>query len=391
MNARTLLLLSTLVAATALTACGGGAGGGSLPSAGGTTTTQSAQQQTEDAINTANDVGSPLKDFSSFDESTGSPAQSGLARTQAVTTQTAGDGTCNNGVEFFAPDKKGDAGSTERIDFYDNGCTAIARDAVRIYNSSGATSETVQRTVSLYQLNATSPAAVRSETVNYINASFDQYGFPVVKNGFARTHTGELSLNGVKTIDADGELIVAPSSGGSTTFCSDSAGFNATGDAALNETFGWAGVMPSGTRTVNSDGSVTWQTTHTGSTYTGAIGGFSIQAGVQNTACPLSTPMFTLAGGTQKGQYTLPVTATYNHGVLVNLTVQNATLPNGDALNVQTNSGVSPSDSHFISGTLAKDGSTVANFNVDAFGDGVLVVVSTGKQYQIEDWHVVKA
>lgn len=391
MNARNLLLLSTLAAAAMLTACGGGAGGGSLPSAGGTNTAQSAQQQTEDAIDTANDVGSPLKDFSSYDESTGSPAQASLTRTQAVTTQTAGDGTCSNGVEFFAPDKKGDANSTERIDFYDNGCTAAARDAVRIYNTSGAASETVQRTVSLYQMDGTSPAAVRSETVNYVNASFDQYGFPVVKNGFARTHTGELSVNGVKTIDADGELVVAAASGNSTTFCSDSAGFNATGDAALNETFGWAGVMPNGTRTVNNDGSVTWQTTHTGSTYTGPIGGFSIQAGVQNTACPISTPMFALAGGTQKGQYTLPVTATYNHGVLVNLTVQNATLPNGDTLGVQTNAGVSPANSHFISGTLSKDGGTVATFNVDAFGDGVLVVASTGKQYQIEDWHVVKA
>lgn len=392
MNARHLLLLSTLVAATALTACGGGgaAGVGTLPSSGGTNTTQSAQQQTEDAIDTANDVGSPVKDFTSYDESTGSPAQAGFARTQTVKTQTAGDGTCSNGVEFFAPDKKGDAHSTERIDFYDNGCTAIARDAVRIYTSLDANSETVQRTVSLYQLNGTSPTAVRSETVNYLNATFDQFGYPVLQNGFARTHTGELSMNGVKTIDADGELIVEPSSAGTTTFCGDSAGFNATGDASLNETFGWAGVMPNGTRTANSDGTVTWQTTHNGSTYTGAIGGLSIQAGVQNTSCPIATPMFTLAGGAVKGQYTLPVTATYNHGMLVNLTVQNATLPNGDSLNVQTNSGVSPSDAHFISGTLAKSGNTVANFNVDALGDGVLVVASTGKHYQIEDWHVVK-
>jgi hypothetical protein len=394
MNARNLLILSTLLAATALTGCGGGgaAGGNStLPPASGGSTMQSAQTQTEDAIDTANDVGTPMKDFASYDSDTTSPAQGTLLRTQGAVRETAGDGTCSNGVEFFAPDKNGDANSTERIDFYDNGCTAMARDAVRIYSSSGANSETVQRTVSLYALNSTSASAVRSETVNYINATFDKFGYPVLAGGFARTHTGELSVSGVKTIDGDGELVVEPSSGSASTFCSDSAGFNATGDASLNETFGWAGVMPSGTRTLNSDGSVTWQTTHTGSTYTSAIGGLSIQAGVQNASCPISTPMFTLAGGTVKGQYNLPITATYDHGILTNLTIQNASLTNGDTLNVQTNSGVSPGDPHFISGTLAKSGSTIASFNVDAFGDGVLVVASTGKQYQIEDWHVVKA
>lgn len=384
MNARTLCTTASLLAALALTACGGGSGTtGSLtpPTNGGTT--QSTQTQTEDAVDTANDVGTPVKDFSSFDESTGSPLQS-------VTRQSTGDGTCNNGVELFAPDKKGDANSTERIDFYDNGCTAVARDAVRVYTSTGANSETVQRTVSLYLLNATSPAAVRSETVNFRDATFDQFGYPIAKDGFARTHTGELDISGAKTIAEDGELVVAPSSAGSTTFCSDSAGFNATGVAALNETFGWAGVMPNGTRTVNSDGSVTWNSTHNGTVYTGPIGGLSIQAGVQNTACPIATPMFTLAGGATKGTFTLPVSATFDRGILTNLTIQNATLANGDTLNVQTNSGVQPGDSHFISGTLAKSGTQIASFNVDAFGDGVLIVAATGKQYQIEDWHVVK-
>jgi hypothetical protein len=392
MNARTFLALTALLAGTTLTACGGGGGGASpsLPPATGGNTAQSLQQQTEDSIDTANALGSPVKDFSTYnDDATGSPVQSSL-RTQSVSAQSVGDGSCNNGVEFFAPDKKGDPNSTERVDFYDNGCTAMARDAVRIWTASGPSSETIQRTVSLYALNSTTAAATRSETVNYTNATFDQYGYPVVKNGFDRTNTGELDVNGVKTIDGDSELAVAASAGASTTFCADSAGFNATGNQSLNETFGWAGMTPSGTRTVNSDGSVTWQSTHSGTVYTGPIGGLSIQAGVQNTACPISTPMFALAGGTAKGEYSIPISATFSHGILTTLTVTNASLVNGDTLNVQTNSGVSSADPHFISGTLAKNGTTVANFNVDAFGDGVLVVAASGKQYQIEDWHVVK-
>lgn len=392
MNARTLFTTLPLLAALTLAACGGGsgAGGGITPPAGSGTTQQSTQTQTEDAITTANDVGAPVKDFSTYNDASGSPLQSLNRRTDAVSVQSIGDGSCNNGVEFFAPDKHGDANSSERIDFYDNACTATARDAVRIYTSTGTNAETVQRTVSLYALNGTSPAAVRSETVNYRNATFDQLGYPIVKDGFARTHTGELDITGAKTVVADGELVVAASTGNSSTFCSDSAGYNATGFASLDETFGWAGVMPNGTRTVNSDGSVTWNTTHNGTTYAGTIGGLSIQTGTENTACPIATPMFTLAGGTAKGSYNLPVSATFTHGILTNLTIQNATLANGDTLNVQTNSGVQPGDSHFISGTLAKSGTQVATFNVDAFGDGVLVVTASGKQYQIEDWHVVK-
>ncbi len=390
MNARHLMAIAALAAGTTLTACGGGSGTSNLPAQTGGGSTQSASQQTQDAIDVANGVGTPLKDFSDYNEATGSPSQGALFRTQSVAKQAVANGSCNNGVEFFAPDKKSDANSTERIEFYDNGCTAIARDAVRIWTSTGANSETVARTVSMYVLNGGSPAAVRSETVNYSNAAFDQYGYPIVTSGFDRTHAGELDINGAKTIDGNGELVVAPAAGDTASFCADSAGFNATGDASLRETFGWAGVMPQGTRTVNANGSVTWESTHTGSVYTGPIGSFSIQIGAQNVACPITTPMFTLAGGTVKGQYTLPVSATYHNGILTNLTIQNATLANGDTLVVQTNSGLSPGNAHFISGTLSDNSSAVADFNVDAFGDGVLVVAATDKQYEIEDWHVIK-
>ncbi|HEY9181071.1 MAG TPA: hypothetical protein VIO32_10155 [Candidatus Baltobacteraceae bacterium] len=391
MNARTVLAALALLTATTLTACGGAGGGGPVtPPANSGGNTISSQSQTEDSIDTANDVGAPMHDISSYNESISSPLQAVARTSDAVSVKLAGDGSCNNGVEFFAPDKKGDANSTERIVFYDNGCTQMQSDAVRVYTSTGPNAETVQRTVSRYQLNNSTASSVRSETINYTSATFDQFGYPVYKNGFDRTHTGELDVNGVKTIDGDGEFVLLASSNNSSTFCGDSAGFNATGNSSLNETFGWAGMIPTGTRTVNSDGTISWNLTHQGSTYTGPIGGLSILAGSQNTNCPVSTPMFTLADGTLKGQYNIPLQATYNHGVLTSLTISNATLSNGDTLNVQTNSGVSPGDEHFISGTLSKSGAAVANFNVDAFGDGTLVVAATGKAYQIEDWHVVK-
>ena len=388
MKTRHLLILAVFLTST-LTACGGGASGsGSLtPPAGGGTASQSAAQQTEVSIASTEALGTPVQDFANVNDSTNSPLQSSAIRAED-TTVPAASGTCNNGIEFYAPDKNGDPNSSETQFFYDNACTGLARDVVRIWTSTGSGSETVQRTAKMYALNSSTTAAVRTETVNYVHSSFDQYGYPVLKNGFDRSNTGELDVAGVKTVVEDGEFVLAASSGNSTTFCSDSAGYNATGISG--ETFGWAGLLPSGTRTLNSDGSVTWQSTHTGSTYTGSVGSFSIQTGSQNTACPIATPMFTLAGGTLKGSFNIPVTATFARGILINLAIANANLVNGDTLNVTTNTSLQPPDPHFISGTLTKSGAAVATFNVNAFGDGVLTVAATGKQFVINDWHVVK-
>jgi len=240
----------------------------------------------------------------------------------------------------------------------------------------------------MYALNSSTPAAVRTETVNYIHASFDQYGYPVLKNGFDRSHTGELDVAGAKTIVEDGEFVLAAASGNSTTFCADSAGYSAVGISG--KTYGWSGLLPNGTRTLNSDGSVTWQSTHTGNAYTGSVGSLSIQIGTQNTACPISTPMFALLVGTLKGPFNIPITATFARGILINLAITNATLVNGNTLNVTTNTSLQPPDPHFISGTLTKSGATVATFTVNAFGDGCLTVAATGKQFTINDWPVVK-
>ena len=383
------LLILAAFLTTTLAACGGGASGsGSVtPPGGGGAASQSAAQQTEDSIASTEALGAPVQDFANVNDSTNSPLQSSAIRAED-TTVPAASGTCNNGVEFYAPDKNGDSNSTESQFFYDNACTGLARDVVRIWTSTGASSETVQRTAKMYALNSTTPAAVRTETVGYIHASFDQYGYPVVKNGFDRSNTGELDVANVKTVVEDGEFVLAAASGNTTTFCSDSAGYNAAGISG--ETYGWAGLLPSGTRSLNSDGSVTWQSTHTGNTYTGSVGSFSIQIGSQNTACPIATPMFSLAGGTLKGSFNIPVIATFARGILINLAITNATLVNGDTLNVTTNTSLQPPDPHFISGTLTKNGTTVASFNVNAFGDGVLTVAATGKQFVINDWHVVR-
>ncbi len=382
------VLYATLALAATLTACGGGSGAGvatSPPVNPGGGTTLSPQQQSENAIDTANSLGDPVKTLSNYNNTI---APSLASKNGSYERDTSG--TCTGSVEFFAPDKNADASSTETQYFYDAACTQLARDVVRIYTING-NAETVNRTEKLYAVNNNTPSATRTSAVTFGNATFTQYGYPVVADGFNRQSQSNLDLAGAKTAVDDDELVVMPAAGNTSTFCGDAAGYNATGIQRLGETFGWqSAVATGGTRTINADGSVTWTATHTGSAFKGAIGSLSVGIANANTVCPIAAPEFALDGGTGRGQYSIPVTTTFNRGVLTNLTVTNATLANGNTLNVSTNSSVSPTSDQFVTGIVSNGGAQIATFNVDAFGDGTLTVTPSGAQYVMTDWHVIK-
>lgn len=382
---RSQLALATL-AAMILAGCGGGGSSSPNPALPATAPpasgTDSVQTQSEQAVTTTNSLGSPLKDFQS-NNNTISPFALGRS------VQSVQNGVCSNGIAFFAPDKNGDANSTEAQYFFDTACTQLARDTVRIYSSLGTSSESVNKTESLYAVNNATPIAVRTDSVIITNATFDAHGFPNLASGYNRVSTDSLGISGSKTINDGAELVMQPAANGSNAFCGDSAGYNATGIAKLGETFGWQG-SESGSRTMNADGSVTWTTSHAGNSESGAIGSLALAAGIQNTTCPIAKPMFTLAGGTAGNAFSIPVTATYAHGVLSNLTIVNAQLAGGATLNVTTNAGVAPSSSGYITGVLAKNGAQTATFAVDAFGSGTLTVTASGAQFVITDWHVVR-
>ena len=383
---RTPLLLALATAMT-LAACGGGGGLTTTPPSSGGNSSTSSQTQSQSAIDTTNALGDPIKSTADFNDTT-----SGTSIAQRSTSKVVmlSSGTCTNGVEFFSPDKNGDPNSTEEQYFYDSACTELARDVVRIYTINGS-SETVNRTESQYAVGNATAIASRTTTVNYVNGTYGSNGYPVVADGFARSSTSQTNISGAKTIAADDELVMSPGSNGTSAWCGDSAGYNTTGIAALNETFGWqGGVASGGTRTANNDGSVTWVSTASGTVFTGAIGSLSIANGAANTACPIATPEYTLAGGTSQGTYSIPVSATYLHGELTSLTVTNATLASGNTLNVTTNSNLSPTNANFVTGTISGTSGQIATFAVDCFGDGTLTVTASGAQYVIDDWHVVK-
>ena len=264
--------LALVLGTFALSACaGGGSGGagGTNPPGGNTPPTQSQAAST--AIAVTNSIGTPLKTFASHDAAI-STAMTAAAVVRGGPSRALSSGSCNAGIEFFAPDRNGDPNSTETRWFYDSACAQVARDQVRLYSATGSGGETVNVTTQLYAAGNATPIAVRTDANVITGATFDANGFPIAANGFYRSSTQVLNIAGAKTIDSDDEIVMLPASGGSESFCSDSAGFNATGFPALGKTFGWQGMAVNGTRTPNADGSVTWNATHEGTDLTGAIG-----------------------------------------------------------------------------------------------------------------------
>ena len=296
---------------------------------------------------------------------------------------------CEDGIELFAPDRKGDPNSTEAIVFYDSACVQPAVDDVRIYTSTGSTSETVAHTDSFYAPHGGAAIATATANSAISNATIGNYGLPSLAAGFADVTTGQLSVGSAKVLAASAEFVAMPGSQSSGTFCSDSAGYDPSGIPSLDLTFGWqGGILSSGSRNAASNGSVTWSATPSGTIFQASIGSLSIASGAANAHCPIATPDFTLAGGTPIGTYSIPISITFNRGQLWNLTVRNAMLPNGDTLNVRTKR--IHRHSAVVYGAVDSGKRPVAHFAVNTFGSGTLTVVSTGAVYKIVDWVVVQ-
>jgi hypothetical protein len=309
-----------------------------------------------------------------------------------------GTGTCRNGFEFFITyNDAGRPASTEAKYFYDRSCKQLSRDVLRTWAQNAGTpgTETVTRTASDYALNNSTAISVRNSTLDYAAGTYDKLGYTEFGPGFDLQASSQLKIGTTKSISSDLEMVMEPAASGSRVndYCTDSAGFNQVPVAKLDKEFGWSGGAfgtPANTRRQLSGDSATWSSTHTGTAYSGASGALSIGTGSPNTACPITAADYTLAGGTADGTYTIPLTVTFERGVIVDLTVTNARLRNGDTLNVWTNRSVLPAAPDFINGKVASGSTTVATFSVNAFGHGVLTETKTGNQYEIIDWHVVQ-
>jgi hypothetical protein len=410
--ARRLLAAAVCSLVLAMAACSSpSTGGGFTPAAGDGGTGGAVEQPAAAAEQPAENTEQPAQAIEQPAAEVDRPARSGnngIAGIGAVATLGSlvsqysdesgdaptvkgGKGKCHAGHEFWAPDRAKTPNSTENIDFYDAACQHVARDAVRVYTAgSPSSSETVVKTIVNYARTGQTKST-RNETIGYTNATFGPYGFPVVADGYVRQASASLTVGTTKNVASGIETVMLPANAGVNDYCTDSAGYNSLPARGVDQSFGWqGGAFTGATRTSNANGSITWSATHAGQSEEAAIGAFSVATGTFNTACPIVTPAYTLAGGTSQGNYSIPISVTYLTGVLQNVTVSNATLVSGNTLNVTTNSSVPPSSLNFIKGTVSKSGGTLATFEVNAFGTGTLSVAKTGTQYLILDWSVVR-
>lgn len=383
------LVVTALAFSLALGACSGMSGSnGSLP-------------ETADATQTIGDTADALlaRRTGSQNAATGIAAANALGgrirQLALVGVDDAWTGSrphsCRDGIELLAPDRNGDANSTEELVYYETSCARLAVDDVRTYTSTGTRSETVHHTTSFYAPGSSSAFAVSTSTSAYSNAMFGAYGLPELTAGFANVTAAQVVVNKSTVLSTDTELIVAPGSRTSGTFCSDSAGYDPSGIVSLDSTFGWqGGVLSGGSRTGDPGRWVTLSATPSGTAFAGPIGSLSIAAGTQNLSCPIAAPDFTLKGGTALGTYSIPIKVTLHRGRIGSVEVTRATLPNGDTLNVRTHRSQGQGNRAYIWGAVSNGRTSIASFHVNAFGMGALTVTSTGAQYKIVDWIVVQ-
>jgi hypothetical protein len=393
-----------LVAALMLVACGGGAGGAGSPGGGtspwvpsGGTPSGNVTQDDAVAVTTVNSVGSTVDTYSTTEVAIQGELQSNAMMRRDTPlpsgqcTQTANGGS----VQFITVSST----STDTKYFYDAACTKIARDLMRTFTSGKGGGEEVNGVEQQYAnvpSGATPPVvATRNYTTDYTTSGgFNPSGYPSLSAGYYLTSSAVLNVGNYRTIISNRELAMGAGIGPVNNFCSDEAGYNNKAITG-NQVFAWEGGIANGTRTTNNNASnvVTWTSTRVGEGYQGPTGSFSINSGAPNSACPFTTPQFTLglgAGTALIGTHNIPMQGVYYHGLLQQLTIPDATILTSEILNVSTNTSLPASSQQFITGTICKPTcalNTIATFGVDAFGDGTLTVNSSGNAYAITDWH----
>ncbi|MGA8534149.1 MAG: hypothetical protein WB615_08595 [Candidatus Tumulicola sp.] len=303
-------------------------------------------------------------------------------------------GTCRGGSEFFAPSRDGDPRSTELREFFDAGCTHLARDAVRVYRPNGSHGESEAVAVSIYAPGSSAPIALRLENSQITNATFGALGFPIARYGFVRTTVRQLLISNQRQSVSSSETIMLPSrSNDLGTLCQNSAGYNAAGIPSLDATFGWQGATvdsPTPIRRDDGTGVVTVATTQVGDTFAGPVGSLSLLTGPSHVNCAEAAPAYAIGGGTTASAFRIPVRAAYRHGRLASLAVSRATFSGGYRFDLATaRNPRNQTGAAFVSGVLANGRTRVATLSSDEFGSGELTITSTGAQYRLVDWTVV--
>jgi len=190
-----------------------------------------------------------------------------------------------------------------------------------------------------------------------------------------------------KSIVSSSQVVVRPSYSNVSAYCEASAGYSVRGIPSLDQTFGWqSGAVSGGARASDGRGSAIWSANANGIVVRGAIGELSLAQGRQSSGCPMRAFPFTVAGGSAKNEFSIPISMAFRRGQLSSLTVTDARFSNGESLDVTSEAN---GQRFSVNGFIRNGRKQLATFTADAGGNGTLAITSTGAQYAIADWVVV--
>jgi len=354
-----------LFAAVTLAACSGGGGGSSsTPNLGnGNGNTTSSFSQTEAGTTGAEAGLAPVEQADG--ESGVYNGSISLASDARSLLGIPADGSCHNGSELTITVVNANEKIYDEKHFFEPSCVHLAREVVSDVVKNGA-GYSVTRVAKNYN--------AAGLLLSTRNTSFSTTGSA---GNFTSTVISSLTI-GTSTSPAaqfGRTETVATSSGSNVSNITGNSGHVVNiGAPAVNESFGHQGVLVGFTKTVDTSGNITYAGEHDGTFFKGPLGSLTLS----------SSPPFTVSGGTQYG--TAVQTGSVTFDASGNLTSVNVS---GTMLNGHTFTVTSAGSPLVISGTIKNaSGTTIATFQVDQYGDGI-ITYANGTQAVIDDWHVV--
>ncbi|HEY3674934.1 MAG TPA: hypothetical protein VGK84_03000 [Candidatus Tumulicola sp.] len=330
------------------------------------------------ALNATNAFGAPLRSLSDGDPlwSLRSPGPNGV---------------CRDGIEAFAPDRSGDPGSQEVVQYFDRRCSTVARETVATLRGASGSNETIDRTTWIYDRTSTAPIALRESVTIVAHASFAPSGRPIARDGYITTTSTRLSIGSRVQSVTGFEEVALP---GGAERCQAAAGYDVAGVPSLDATFGWQSAstdqaLPRG-NAIGGDRMVV-TSNQIGRLFVGPIGSLSIAGGTLQPSCPIGRPAYSLSGGTVSGTFKMAAQAVFHNGRLSSLRVPGASMSGGYRFDAWTDSGAHVTHGERrVRAVLSDDRARVAAIDADRFGDGLMTVTATGEQYRLVDWTVVR-
>lgn len=343
-----------------------GAGSGSLQPPGGDTTKTTNQEVAQAATEAAfAPIESGDLENGLYNGTMGVALSTTRAQSSAFRSTS---GSCTNGKEHIVTIISATQTQYETKYFFDPTCGHLARDVVALVTMNSASSESVTRTATNYNL---SGLVLSTRRTNFaITGAPGDFSAIVTSGLYIGTSTSAAAHYGR-------QVTVAPQTSNIWTLAANSGRVVNVGIPSINESFGHMGVLQNGTVTIDNVGNVVFVGTHTGTFLKGPFGSLTLSA----------APPFTVSGGSTLGTTTVQGSVTFDAtGQLTNVSIT-GTLWNGD--NIALSSSGNPG-SIAINGTITTaGGGPVATFSVDQYGDGV-ITYANGAQALIVDWHVIR-